>query len=217
VSMARNVHPFPFKPWKQAFRTVEMHAPGLVRTARMTLRPLRDSDRAEFLRVMRLSREHLERFSCLHREGETDDQLFERQLDMCRAGDQRGTAWRRVGVLDDGTIVGGFNLNAITRGLTFEADANWWVSADQARRGLGFEGAAAMLEHALADIPVGLGLHKIHAAIMPGNIAGKRLAAKLGLRPQLNARVSIRIGDRWEFHEVYARSVLDSPVTSKAG
>lgn len=214
MSMAPNVQVFPFKPQAQPFKPVEVHAPGLVRTARMVLRPLREGDRAEFVRVVRASREHLERFSCLHREGETDDQLFERQLEMCRVGDQRGAAWRRVAVLHDGTIAGCFNLNTITRGLTFEADANWWISAEQARRGLGVEGAAAMLDHALADMPVGLGLHKVHAAIMPGNVAGQRLAARVGLQRRANAKVSIRIGDRWEFHEVYERTVLDPPAAA---
>lgn len=210
MSKVPSVQVFPFKQ-AQTFKPVEVHAPGLVRTARMVLRPLRESDRPEFLRVVRLSRDHLERFSCLHRDGETDEQLFDRQLEMARVGEQRGTAWRRVGVLHDGSIAGCFNLNTITRGLTFEADANWWISREAVGRGLGTEGAGAMLDHALADLPVGLGLHKVHAAIMPCNGAGLRLARKIGMRRRPDAKVSIRIGDRWEFHEVYERTVLDSP------
>jgi ribosomal-protein-alanine N-acetyltransferase len=179
----------------------------------MVLRPLRESDRAEYIRILALSRQHLSRHSCLHREGESDAALFARHLEVCRVGDERGTAWRRVGVLDEGRIAGCFNLNSIARGLTFEADANWWLSADAVGLGLGYEGVAAMLDYALADLPSGLGLHKVHAAIMPSNMASIRLAERVGLSRQSTGKVSIKIGERWEFHEVYSRSVLDQPVS----
>jgi ribosomal-protein-alanine N-acetyltransferase len=177
----------------------------------MILRPLRESDRFEFLRVVNISREHLRPFSVLHREGETDEQLFERQLNLCREGDDKGAAWRRIGVLEDGHIAGAFNLNAISRGLTLDADANWWISADQLRAGLAAEGVQAMIDFAFTDLPKGLGLDRIHAAIMPTNAASIRLAATVGLLRQPNSKVSIRLGDRWEFHEIYTRTVLDPP------
>ncbi len=196
-------------PYPPVVRPVEVTAPGLVRTPRMVLRPLRPSDRTEFVRVISLSREHLRPCSCLHRDGESDDQLFARQLELCCNGDDHATAWRRVGVLHDGRIAGCFNINTITRGLSFEGDANWWVSAEVLRQGIGREGVTAMLDHAQEDMPQGLGLHSIHAAIMPGNIASIRLAERVGLRRQPTAKVSIRIGERWEFHEMWSRTVLD--------
>jgi ribosomal-protein-alanine N-acetyltransferase len=125
---------------------------------------------------------------------------------MCRAGDEHGTAWRRIGVLDDGHIAGAFNLNTITRGLNFESDANWWISADVTQQGLGTEGVHAMLDFALAELPQGLGLHRVHAAIMPGNAASIRLARHVGLTKQPGSRVSIRLADRWELHEIYDRN-----------
>lgn len=197
-------------PTRVGPRPVEVLAPGLVRTTRMVLRPLRATDRGEFMRVIGLSRAHLQQYSCLHRDGESDGQLFERQLELCRSGDERGTAWRRVGVLHDGRIAGGFNINSISRGLTFEGDANWWVSADALRQGLGTEGVGAMLEHAQADLPSGLGLHLVQAAIMPGNGASMRLAQRVGLVRRPTNKVSIRIGERWEFHEMWSRSVLEA-------
>jgi len=191
-------------------RPVEVFAPGLILTPRMTLRPLREGDRAEYLRTIAASRRHLQPCSCLHREDESDEQLFTRQLEMSRAGDQHGTAWRRVGVLSDGQIAGAFSLNSIARGLTFEADANWWVSADHAGKGLGQEGVQAMLDFAFGELPSGLGLHRIHAAIMPTNLPSIRLAQRVGLHKQPGARASIRIGGKWELHDLYARSVVDA-------
>jgi RimJ/RimL family protein N-acetyltransferase len=124
---------------------------------------------------------------------------------MCRAGDDHGKAWRRIAVLSDGRIAGAFNLNDIRRGLEFDADANWWISADQVGQGLGAEGLRAVLDFALADLPRGLGLQRVHAAIMPSNCASIRLARHVGLR-QGGGKASIRLCDRWVLHEIYERT-----------
>ncbi len=100
-------------------------------------------------------------------------------------------------------------------GLVFEADANWWVSSDQARQGLGTEGVTAMIEYALRDLPHGLGLQRVMAAIMPSNAAGISLARQRGAAArQCTGKVSIRTGDRWELHEMYERS---APVAMSIG
>lgn len=188
-----------------ASRAVEVLAPNVLRTSRMVLRPLRASDHDEFLRMIEASRAEVERWVRPHREGETDEQLFERQLVMCREGDERGLAARRVAVLDDGRIAGCFNLNSITRGLIFEADFTWWISTNLAGRGLGTEGAEAMLDYAFFDLPRGLGLHRVQAAVHPENVRSVRMAQKLGLKKQEGATVAIRFGDEWQAHDLYAR------------
>ncbi len=186
---------------------VEVLAPNLMRTSRMMLRPLRASDRAEYLRVLNLSREHLGSWMNLHRDGETDHDLFERQLTMCQVGDSRGAAWRRVGMMEDGRLAGFFNLNSITRGLTFEADANWWVAADVKGVGLGSEGALAMVDHALLESPSGLGLHRVQAAIASLNVPSVRLAQRLGMKRVEAAQVNVKIGGSWERHDLWERGV----------
>ncbi len=182
---------------------------SLMRTARLTLRPLRESDREEYLRVIRTSRDHLDRFSPLHRPGESDDDLFLRQLELTGTGDHNVTAWRRIGVLDDGHIAGAFNLNAIRRGLCLEADANWWIAADRVRLGLGVEGVRGMLDYAFMDLPRGLGLHRVFAGIQPENGASLRMAARLGfVRVEGGVSSYLHAGGRWERHDVYVADAL---------
>lgn len=183
---------------------VVVEAAGLVRTARLTLRPMREGDRAEFLRVIAISRAHLERCSALHKPGEDDDALFDRQLRLANEGDAHSTACRRAAFLEDGRLAGCFNINTITRGLAWSGDANWWVSADVAGRGLGTEGVHALVEHAMADLPRGLGLHTLRAAIMPENIRSAKQALAAGLAPT-GERVRLAVGNRWELHEMYER------------
>ena len=188
-------------------RPVEVLAPNVLRTSRMILRPLRDSDRDGFLAMLEASRVELDRWVRPHRDGESDAQLFERQLQMCKDGDSRGAAARRVAILDDGRMAGCFNLNSITRGLIFEADFTWWVASDLTGQGLGTEAAQAMFDLAFMDLPRGLGLHRVQAAIHPENARSLRMAAKLGLARQPGATVSILMGEMWQAHDLYAKVI----------
>lgn len=191
-------------------RAVEVVGPSGVVTGRMTLRPIRESDRGAFIDAVRASRVRLERWIPLNNADESDDAFFERQLTLCQTGDRQGTAWRRIGVLPSGEVVGGFNLNAIARGLQSSADMNWWIAEGFTRQGFAREGIRSTLCHAFEDLPGGLGLHTIHAGIAPENLASVRLALSLGFRQDPGVQSYLRVGERWELHDIYAMTVLDS-------
>lgn len=183
-------------------RPLEVIGPDL-RTPRLLLRPLQPGDRDEFIRVVRDSRDHLADFSPLHMPGETDADLFERQLRLTLDGERSMSAWRRVALDPAGAIVGAVNLNSIRRGLSFEADANWWIAADATGRGYATESLAALLAHAFADMPAGLGLHRVLAGIQPQNTASRRLAERLGFRRLGPERSYLQAGGKWDLHEMY--------------
>lgn len=185
-------------------RPVEVLGPdALLRTPRLLLRPLRPGDRDEFLRVVRASREHLAGFSALHLPGESDSELFERQLRLTIEGDNSLNACRRVAFDGAGRLVCAVNLNAVRRGLTCEADANWWTAADALRRGYAAEALGALLTHAFADLPAGLGLHRVLAGIQPHNAASRALAERLGFRRLGPERSYLHAGGKWDLHEMY--------------
>ncbi len=191
-------------------RAVEVVGPSGIATPRMLIRPLKESDRTPFLSAIEASRVHLKRWIPLHNPGESNDEFFDRQWSLAQVGDRQGGSWRRVGVAPDGRIVGGFNLNAIARGLQSSADANWWIASEFLRQGYGKEGVDAMLRNAFADLPVGLGLHTVHAGIAPDNLASIRLARALGFRHESGVQSYLRIGERWELHDIYSLTVLDA-------
>jgi ribosomal-protein-alanine N-acetyltransferase len=110
-----------------------------------------------------------------------------------------------VGEGGGGRIAGCFNINNIARGLSFEADVNWWISSDCTGRGLATEGAKAVLDFALADMPEGLGLHMIHGGIVPDNTANIRVALKAGMHHEPGGQSFLKIGSRWVKHELYVR------------
>jgi RimJ/RimL family protein N-acetyltransferase len=188
-------------------RPVEVTAPDPL--AGLRLRPLCASDRDEFIRVARLSKAHLDRWLPIHRTGESDAALFDRQLEMTTAGDASLTACRRIAVspAPDGhdRILGGFNVISITRGLELSGDLNWWVAPDALRRGIARRALGLLIGHALGEPPEGLGLHLVRAYIQRGNAPSVRLAARLGLTVRESARSYIQTGDRWAIHDLYTR------------
>lgn len=139
----------------------------------------------------------------MHHAGEDDDAYFDRMRRLAEDGDRRGLAWRRVATLRDGTLVGCFHLNSITRGLCWEGDAAWWIGRDHAGLGLATEGLGAMLAFAFAPLPAGLGLHAIHCGIEAPNDASRRVAVKAGFIHRPGRHSYLRIGPRWAVHEFY--------------
>jgi hypothetical protein len=80
----------------------------------------------------------------------------------------------------------------------------FWLSADALGRGLAEESVRALLDHAISDMPLGLGLHRVHGYIAPENQACRRLVHKLGMRMCLNAApLELRIGPRLVRHDQY--------------
>ncbi|MBZ0172630.1 MAG: GNAT family N-acetyltransferase [Phycisphaerales bacterium] len=180
--------------------------PDPPRTERLTLRPLLESDRHAFLDVVNKNGPYLSRWLPMHEPGEHDDAYFERQLRFSTIGAERGSAWRSVAVLHDGTIAGCFNLNSISRGLAWEADAVWWIAESLSGRGLASEGLSAMLAHAMNPLPSGLGLHSVHCGVEPGNDASKRVAEKCGFRRAPAQQSYLKVGERWVMHDFYRAS-----------
>lgn len=170
----------------------------------MTLRPLVEADRAEYLRAVRISGGALARFMPILREGESEDEMFDRQMRFMAIEGAQGKCFRTVGVTADGRIAGGFNLNAIGRGLECRADITCWVAADVMGQGLAAEGLSALVEYGLADLPEGLGLHTIEGWVSDDNVASQRLAERAGFAMQEKQRY-LNTGDRWAMHRMYVR------------
>jgi [ribosomal protein S5]-alanine N-acetyltransferase len=185
--------------------------PDLLRTARMLLRPLATSDREAFLAAARASRAELEPVMPLYQQDESDEAMFQRLLQLTEAAARRRAApcVRLVGVLNDGSIAGGFNINAITRGLEWQAEVNWWIATPLTGRGLATEGVSALVRFALAELPQGLGLHVVHAWVMRNNPASVRVAERAGFQRQGQEKSYISTGRNWGLHDLYTMRLAE--------
>jgi [ribosomal protein S5]-alanine N-acetyltransferase len=184
-------------------------------TPRLVLRPLRESDRNEFKRVQRVSLAHLRPWSPRSDLPTDSDAFFERALARASAESAARTdvrliaEFRGVDAPPAGTIVGGFNLNNLVRGVAQKADAGWWLSAEAIGRGLASEGVTALLGYAFAAPGPGgadgLGLHRVACAVIPDNAPSLRVAERCGFRREGLAIKMIQIDGAWRDHVLFAK------------
>ena len=178
----------------------------LIRTERLVLRPLRPEDRAEYVRIEREGRDHFRPWVATPPEGDTPERAFERELERSITDRAAGTGERRAAELADGRIAGLFALSQIFRGAFLSAYAGWRVAADCTGRGLATEGVVALLDLAFAPEPLGLGLHRVQANVIPGNAASLRVAEKAGFRREGVALRYLKIDGRWQDHVMFAKT-----------
>lgn len=176
-----------------------------LRTPRMTVRPILDSDRSEFIRVHQRSRAHFEPWMPARDPGESLDAFFNAYVRRAQQEYANRTGVRLVGELPDGRLAGFFSLFHIVRMAFQNAYASWSVSADQTGRGFATEGVSAILDLAFTCEPRGLGLHRVQANIIPENRASIRVAEKLGFRREGTARRYLEIAGQWRDHHLYAK------------
>lgn len=194
--------------------TGEAWSPREVTTERMVLRPLSAADRGAFIDLHRVSREHLSAWMPAPEDTGLNAGLeayFERTLERNEAALRAGGSVRLAGFARDGRMAGLFSLNNIVRGVGQMGDAGWLVSAAFAGQGYATEGVRALIALAFEAWPVGLGLHRVQAGIIPRNERSIRVAEKCGMRREGLALRYVRIAGVWEDHYLYARTAEEGP------
>lgn len=170
----------------------------------MLLRPCEPSDVEALERSLLLSQAEWAPWVPEPEGNPTPREMVERHVARVAEGAEAGTHLRLTGFLDDGRVAGYFSLNEIVHGAFWSAYAAWSVSADVMGRGLGTEGARALLDIAFAGAPDGLSLHRVQANIIPGNVRSLRIAEKLGLRQEGLATRYLKIAGKWQDHVMFA-------------
>lgn len=178
-----------------------------IETPRLILRPLQPADEPAFVDLLTRARDHLASVLPTADETQTPQAIFRRQLELTQQGDTTGKAFRRIATNRTGSLVGAFNLVVIRRGLENNADAACWIDPDRARLGLAREGILALLSYALADLPEGLGLHRIDTWIQPDNIPSQKLVASCGFTKSADESSHLTTGDAWHIHHRWQLTV----------
>ncbi len=187
-------------------RPVEVLPKPELTTQRLVFRLLMPSDEASFIDAINQDRSNLRRWIPLTHEQESDAHFFNRAMTKARVQDIEGVAWRRAAFIesgpDAGRFVGVFNLIKIERGLEWTSEANWWVDARFSGQGFASEAVQGMIDFALAEHPVGLGLHRVRAQICADNPGSVRIAHKCGFAKNGN-RDLLEINKALVTHDEY--------------
>jgi ribosomal-protein-alanine N-acetyltransferase len=104
------------------------------------------------------------------------------------------------GIFVDGQFAGEINLNAIQRGPFQSAYIGYWVDEAQAGHGYVPEAVVLVVRFAFED----LHLHRVQIAIIPRNMASRRVVEKLEIRNEGVAERYLEINGLWEDHIRYA-------------
>lgn len=196
-----------------AGRPVEVFAgdtPGArLDTDRLILRPATPADATAFEAAIDALIASGDGTSGVNLPGEQARQIVKRQLDLTAKGLRTGGAMRRA-VFDreDPTaILGCCNLITIERGLEWYAELAFWLTPQARGRGVAREACAAVTEHALADLPAGLGCTTVRAFVQPTNARAQSLLANLGFAHQPQTREHKDTGGEHHPHELWLKGL----------
>lgn len=137
-----------------------------------------------------------------------DPNHFRDYLHRCRENNFEGLFVCR---LQDGDLVGVFNLSQIFMSNFKSAYLGFYVSADHQGQGYMSEGLALVLRHAFRTLK----LHRIEANIQPGNRTSLALVERRGFREEGFSPRYLKVGGRWRDHERWAITLEDWQLSAK--
>ena len=172
---------------------------------RVLLRPLRSGDFDAWHDVRKRSRDWLEAWEPLPEPGSpdpaTDPDAFRARCGAWDRQRQFDAAYGFGVFLRDGErFAGEVSLGNVQRGPFQSAYVGYWI--DEALAGPGYvpEACVAVFRFGFET----LGLHRLQVAIVPRNLASRRVARKLWLRGEGVALRYLEIDGHWEDHVRYA-------------
>ena len=175
---------------------------------RVLLRPLEASDFAAWQAVRRRNGEWLTNWEPQKLTGQPDvvedAQAFSVRCAARQRERQLGTGYG-LGLFVEGVFAGEMNLSSIQRGPFQSCYVGYWIDEDYAGHGYTPEALVVAIRFAFEE----LHLHRIQAAIVPRNVASRRVVEKLDLRDEGVARRYLEINGVWEDHIRYAMTVED--------
>lgn len=159
-------------------------------TARVYIRAVTERDRAEFLKLMRIS-QHLHHPWIAP---PVTDGAFTGYLARTRRDDHEGLL---ICNKHDDAIAGVININNIIRGSFLSASLGYYAGAPYAGQGLMREGLDLVKGYAFYT----LGLHRLEANIQPDNDRSIALVRQCGFEKEGVSANFLYINGRWRDHE----------------
>jgi ribosomal-protein-alanine N-acetyltransferase len=170
---------------------------------RVTLRAPRPGDYTAWRALRRESRDFLRPFEPRWTEADLSQRVYAERLRRGREEARAGTDYAFfIFLRAEGAeqLVGGLTLSNVRRRAAQYVTLGYWMGRPFAGRGLMTEAVGMVIPFAFET----LGLHRIHAAFLPANVASRRVLEKNGFREEGYAENYLQIDGKWCDHVLVA-------------
>ena len=174
----------------------------LLRGPHVLLRGPRHRDYIAWRDLRRDSREFLKPFEPRWSELDLTRRVFTARLRRGRQEASNGTDFNFFVFLIEGhkeVLVGGLTLSNIRRRAAQFVTLGYWMGERYAGMGFMTEAVGAVLPFVFDT----LGLHRIHAAFLPDNLASRRVLEKNGFKEEGYADKYLQIDGKWADHVLF--------------
>jgi ribosomal-protein-alanine N-acetyltransferase len=171
--------------------------------SRVVLRPPRARDFEAWRALRRKSRDFLKPFEPRWTDADLNRQAYVARLARGREEAKRGTDYSFLIFETTGkgeVLVGGLTLSNIRRRAAQHGNLGYWMGEEFAGRGLMTEAVGVVLPFFFET----LGLHRLHAAFLPHNVASRRVLEKNGFTEEGFAEKYLQIDGKWADHVLFA-------------
>jgi ribosomal-protein-alanine N-acetyltransferase len=169
---------------------------------RVTLRAPRPGDYNAWYTLRRDSRDFLRPFEPRWTDADLGQRVYAERLRRSREEVRAGTDYAFFIFLRDAgkeRLVGGLTLSNVRRRAAQYVTLGYWMGRPFAGQGLMTEAVGTAIPFAFET----LGLHRIHAAFLPGNTASRRVLEKNGFREEGYAENYLQIDGKWCDHVLF--------------
>lgn len=185
-----------------------------LQSARLILRPATMADYPQWKAVRQENYPYLKPFEPTWPDGCLTADFFMRRAKRLWAEWEHDRTYAFLIFLKDGTLIGGLNVNNVTRGAANYAALGYWL--DEASQGKGYmtEAGAAVLDFSFHS----LNLSRMNAATLPHNHKSQAMLTRLGFSEEGFAKKYIQIDGRRQDHILFGLNAeYFSGAAGKAG
>jgi ribosomal-protein-alanine N-acetyltransferase len=176
---------------------------------KITIRPFTLSDVKSMLELLQRNRSFLQPFEPIR--PETYFTYAGQRLAIEQAIEQ----WKKdqgysfgIFLKKGDSLIGRVNLSNVVRGAWQNCTIGYFLDEQMQGKGYMTEAVKLAVQYAFATA----GLHRVQAAIMPRNLASKRVIEKAGFRYEGISKRYLYINGKWEDHEIYAITSEEWPM-----
>lgn len=189
-------------PQRRRIKTPPVRLDG----ARVYLRPAMLSDYPQWADVRGRNESHLKPFEPAWPKNCLSPDMFRRRVErLSREWDADSTYAFLIFDRSNDALIGGLNINAVSRGAAQTASFGYWI--DEARQGQGLMAESIRLVLGFAFGP--LSLARINAATLVHNDRSRIMLLRIGFAEEGFARAYIQIEGRRQDHVLYGLNAQD--------